>query len=82
MARDQVPTAPERDRSSVGGAHELSGTGAQSWRSADISCEHPVGGPCVSGPIRMGRSYLTPVASVCNTLWEGGIQLGTACTGV
>lgn len=40
------------------------------------------GGRQYSGEFRMGRSYLTPVASACNTLWEGGVQLGTACTGV
>ena len=45
--RVQLPADAERDRSSVGGAHEPSGTGAQSWRSADISCELPVVGPYV-----------------------------------
>lgn len=28
----------------------------------------------------IGRSYVSPVSSVCHTLWEGGTQLGTACT--
>ena len=52
-ARTRCPPAPERDRTSVVGPYELSGTGAQSRRSADISCEHPVGGPCVSGPMKV-----------------------------
>lgn len=48
-----MPTGAERYRSSVGGALELSETGARPWRSADLSCEHPVGGPCVSGPMKV-----------------------------
>lgn len=48
-----MPTGAERDRSSVGGALELSGTGARSGWSADVRCEHPVGGPCVSGPMKV-----------------------------
>ena len=55
-ARTRCPPAPERYRSSVGGAHELSGTRAQSWWPADISCEHPVGGPCASGPMKARRA--------------------------
>ena len=31
------------------------------------------------GEFVKGQSYWAPVASVCATLWEGGIQLGTAC---
>ncbi|MDH6284001.1 hypothetical protein [Prescottella agglutinans] len=27
----------------------------------------------------VGRSYVKPVSNVCHTLWEGGVQLGTAC---
>lgn len=49
----QMPTGAERDRSSVGGALELSGTGARSGWSADFSCEHPVGGPCVTEPTKV-----------------------------
>ena len=48
-----MPTGAERYRSSVGGALELSGTGARSGWSADVRCEHPVGGPCVSGPMKV-----------------------------
>ena len=29
---------------------------AQSGWSADISCEHPVGGPCTSGPMKVRRT--------------------------
>lgn len=62
----KVPTDAERDRSSVGGALELSGTGARSWWSADGSCEHPVGGPCVSGPMKVRHA----------DQWSAGDQVG------
>jgi len=49
----QMPIGAERDRSSVGGALKLSGTGVRFGWPADFSCEHPVGGPCASGPMRV-----------------------------
>ena len=58
--RVQLPADAERDRSSVGGAHEPSGTGAQSWRSADISCELPVGGPYVPEQIKFQHTDQHP----------------------
>lgn len=62
----QMPTGAERDRSSVGGALELSGTGARSGWSADVRCEHPVGGPCVSGPMKVRHA----------DQWSAGEQVG------
>lgn len=31
---------------------------------------------------QVGRSYVAPVASVCHTLWESGVQIATACAPV
>ena len=52
-AWSRCPPTMGRDRNSVGGARELSGTGARSRWSADVSCEDPVGGSCVSGPMKV-----------------------------
>ena len=58
--RVQLPTDAERDRNSVGGAHELSGTDAQSWRFVDISCELPAGGPYVPEPMKFQHADQHP----------------------
>lgn len=58
--RVQLPTDAERNRNSVGGAHELSGTDAQSWRFVDINCELPAGGPYVPEPMKFQHADQHP----------------------